>query len=109
MKDRPLIYVAGPYTHPEPVENTHRVIKVADELIELGYSVFVPHLTLLWHIVSPKPADFWYAYDFSILARCDILYRLRGYSKGADAEVAMAEGMGIPVFYEYDPENDRLL
>lgn len=108
MIDRLLVYVAGPYSHSDPVENTHRAIKVADELVELGYSVFVPHITLLWHIVSPRPADFWYAYDFSILKRCDILYRLRGYSKGADKEVEMARGLGMPVFYERDDKYDPL-
>jgi len=100
MKDRLLIYVAGPYTHPDPVENTHRAIKVADELIELGYSVFIPHINLLWHIVSPRPAEFWYDHDLCFLVRCDIVYRLQGYSTGADAEVKMAEELSIPVFYE---------
>ena len=102
MQDRLLVYIAGPYTHPDPVSNTHRAIKVADDLVALGYTVFVPHLALIWHMVSPQPADFWYAYDLSILRRCDILYRLHGLSQGADREVLIAEQLGIPVFYEWN-------
>ena len=49
-----LIYIAGPYTYPDPVRNTHRVIKIADDLIDNGFVPYIPHLTLLWHIVSPN-------------------------------------------------------
>jgi hypothetical protein len=58
----------------------------------------VPHLTLLWHIVSPRPLDFWYEYDVATLARCDAVFRMEGKSEGADQEVAFAEDEGKPVF-----------
>lgn len=98
-----LVYVAGPYALPDPVENTHKAIKAADELIELGFIPVVPHLSLLWHIVSPKGADFWYAYDLEILRRCDALLRLPGESRGADGEVEFCQKWTcIPVFYSVD-------
>ena len=100
MNDRMLIYLAGPYTHPDPVENTHRAVKMADELIALGYSVIVPHVTLLWHLISPQPVAFWLKYDKSIMVRCDAVYRMKGFSSGADGEVALARAIGMPVFYE---------
>lgn len=101
--DRPLVYVAGPYIRPDPVENTHKTIRVADELHDSGLvTAHVPHLTLLWHAITPQPADHWYAYDLAVLARCDALLRLPGDSTGADNEVAFARERGIPVFY--DPE-----
>jgi hypothetical protein len=95
-----LIYIAGPYTHPDPVENTHRAIKKGDEFIARGYSVFIPHLTLLWHIVTPRPAQFWYDYTLEILAHCDVLYRMLGESYGADMEVEFAKKNNIPIIYE---------
>lgn len=92
------IYVAGPYTAPDPVENTHRAIKAADALLAMGHAVFVPHLNLLWHAVSPKPPETWYAHDLRWMPACDALLRLPGASKGADAEVTEAFRLGIQVY-----------
>ena len=99
--DRPLVYVAGPYTRPDPVENTNKTIQLASELIEEGLvTPLIPHLTLLWHLVIPKPLEFWYEYDIALLARCDALYRLEGESTGADREVEFARANSIPVLTE---------
>jgi hypothetical protein len=101
--DRPLVYVAGPYTRPDPVANTHDTIKFATELIDEGLvTPLVPHLTLLWHVVVPRPLEFWYEYDIAVLARCDALYRIAGESTGADKEVDFARDAGIPVFTDLD-------
>ena len=105
--DRKLIYVAGPYGQTDPVANTHWIIQVAEEILELGYTPIVPHLSLLWHLVSPHEVDFWYNYDLAILARCDAMYRFPGLSSGSDNEVKYAESKGIPVFYSlYDLNKD---
>ena len=95
-----LVYIAGPYTNPDPVANTHKAIRIGNLLSERGYAVFIPHLTLIWHLVSPKPLQFWYDHDIELLYRCDLLYRIKGSSKGADEEVRVAEEFGIPVIYE---------
>jgi len=96
---KPLVYVAGPYSHPDPVDNTRKAIEFADRLWEEGKVVpFVPHLTLLWHFHKPHPVEVWYDLDLVFLARCDALYRMPGESTGADAEVAYAEEIGIPAF-----------
>ena len=94
-----LVYIAHPYAHPDPVENTNNVIKIAEVLLRLGYIPYVPHLTLLWHIVSPHPIDFWYDYDLNILERCDYILRLGGKSKGGDNEVKFAKKRNIPVCF----------
>lgn len=95
----PLVYVAGPYTHPDPVINTHDAIKVGEEIeSNLGFNVFIPHLSLLWCIVSPAPLHRWYERDNAVLLRCDAVFRMAGESPGADAEVALAEQHDIPVF-----------
>lgn len=93
-----LIYVAGPYTHPDPVKNTHNAIRVGEKVERLGAAVFIPHLSLVWHLVSPAPIERWYERDLAVLERCDALVRIPGPSTGADAEVARAEELGLPVF-----------
>jgi len=96
---RPLVYVAGPYTLPDPVENAHHAIRFASELLDEGLvTPFVPHLTLLWHLVAPRDVDFWYDYDIAMLAKCDAIFRLPGESVGADREVNYARDEGLPVF-----------
>ena len=98
--DRPLVYIAGPYTNPDPVANTHRAIREAEAMMETGLvTPVVPHLSLLWHTVVPhEDVAYWYEYDLAILARCDALYRMEGASTGADAEVVFAHERGIEVF-----------
>jgi hypothetical protein len=44
----------------------------------------------------------WLAMDIEIINRCDAVLRLPGESTGADAEVAFAESMGIPVFHDIE-------
>lgn len=96
--DRPLVYIAGPYTSPDPVLNTRSAVAWAEAVEGEGCAVVVPHLSLLWHAISPAPVERWYARDLAVLARCDALLRFPGASTGADAEVEFAEGRGIPVF-----------
>ena len=99
----PLVYVAAPYTKPDPVHNTHLVIAAVDQIIDDGVvTPIAPHLTLLWHLVRPRPIEFWYAYDLATVARCDAVLRLPGESSGADKEVDFAKGRGIPVFLDRD-------
>jgi hypothetical protein len=93
------IYIAGPYTKPDPVVNTRNAILAGEEIIKLGHIPFVPHLNHLWHMVSPHEEDFWYAYDLVWLRCCHGLLRLPGASKGADIEVDEARMMNIPIYY----------
>ncbi|MBC8273418.1 MAG: DUF1937 family protein [Chloroflexi bacterium] len=96
------VYVAGPYTKGDVVVNVRRAVLAAEELIKRGHVPFVPHLTHLWHLISPHPIEFWFTYDNHWLDSCDCLLRLAGDSVGADKEVALAERQGIPVFYDMD-------
>ena len=105
---RPWAYVAGPYSLGDPVENTNRAIRVGDHLESLGFVPIIPHLSLLWHMVVPHPAQFWYDITAEWLKRCDLVYRLNGNSKGADEEVALARQLGVIVIYE-DESDDELL
>ena len=100
---RPLVYVAGPYTHPDPVQNTHNAVRVAERIQStVLVTAFVPHLNLLWHAIIPHDNDYWYEYDIAFLARCDALLRIPGDSVGADNEVEFARHEMIDVFDDVD-------
>ena len=101
--ERPLVYVAGPYSHPDPVANTHAALKTATQLQDSGLvTCFVPHQNLIWHLIDPQEEDHWYSHDFAFLARCDAVFRMPGHSTGADAEEDFASDRGIPVFHTPD-------
>lgn len=108
--DRPLVYVAGPYTNPDPVQNTHDTIQAAEALQDTELvTCVVPHMTLLWHLVSPHEYGHWLDWDMATLARCDALYRLPGKSSGADGEVAFARRRGIPTFYARGEQDNNVV
>lgn len=94
----PVIYVAGPYQHPYPPYNVRAAIAWADEVLLWGAVPMLPHLSMLWDLVSPKPYAEWLAIDLALMLRCDAVLRTPGESSGADAEVLVAEERGIPVY-----------
>lgn len=97
MSAKLKVYVAGPYTRPDPCANTHRAIHVGQKLWDLGYCPFVPHLTHFWHTMIPNPYETWLAMDLEWLEKCDVMLRLDGESSGADKEEAYAKVRKIPV------------
>ena len=97
-----IVYISSPYTKGDVGTNVHRVIEIADKIVAIGHTPFVPHLTHLWHLVSPKPAEFWYEYDMAFLSFCDALLRVDGDSVGADNEVKQAKMWCIPIYYSLE-------
>ena len=97
-----LVYVAGPYTLGDVAVNVRAAIDAGNRIMDAGHIPFVPHLTHFWHIVHPRPYEDWLAYDNHFVPLCQALVRLPGDSKGADAEVALARGLLIPVFYSVE-------
>jgi hypothetical protein len=96
------VYVAGPYTKPDPCENTNRAVMIGNQLYDLGYIPFIPHLTHFWHTMTPRPYEDWMALDMAWLEVSNIVYRFSGESSGADREVARANELGIPVVYSIE-------
>ena len=92
------IYIAGPYTKGDQMQNVRTAIDAAEALVVKGHTPFIPHLSAFWHLVAPHPVEFWYAYDLEWLAVCDAVLRLPGDSVGADAEVEVALRTSKPVF-----------
>lgn len=91
------VYVAGPYTKGDVVVNVRNTILVANKIADLGMWPFVPHLTHFWHLVMPRPYEFWCELDNQFLPCCDALIRLPGESTGSDREVELAHTLCIPV------------
>jgi hypothetical protein len=100
-RSTPLVYVAGPYTNPDPPVNVRVAGLAAEPLQQSGCIIaYVPHISMLWHLIAPHDLQHWYEYDLHLLGRCDAVLRLPGASTGADNEVEVAEELGLPVFHE---------
>lgn len=100
MKAR--VYVAGPYTQGDVAVNVRNAYEAANRLADLGFAPFVPHATHFWHMLFPRPYDFWLDLDNQFLPFCEAVLRIPGASNGADKEVALAETLNIPVFSDID-------
>jgi hypothetical protein len=100
--DRKWVYVAGPYSTGDQVINTRNAVQMALALLGVGLVPICPHLSMLAHLISPQPYEFWMAWDFAMLERCDALLRLPGESSGADREVARAHDLHLPIFSPAD-------
>ncbi len=96
---RAKIYVAGPYTKGDVALNVRSAIAAANELADLGFAPFVPHFTHFWHMLFPRPYEFWLDLDNQFLPCCDAVLRLPGESNGADKEVQLATSLGLPIFH----------
>lgn len=93
------VYIAGPYTKGDVVENVRNAVLAGDEVFEAGYFPYIPHLSHLWHTIRLRPWEDWMALDLQWIEACDALIRIPGESKGADMEVVHARKHVIPVFY----------
>ena len=98
MSGQLRVYVAGPYTAPDPAVNVRVAMEAAHRLMDMGHAPYCPHLSHYLHIHRPRPYEEWMELDLAWVERCDCLLRLPGYSPGADREVENAEKIGIPVF-----------
>lgn len=107
MRQRPLIYLAAPFTSPNKVEMAKRhlaVVNITTEFMKLGYVVYSPIA------VGPTVEgdikwthEQWLDYDRQILRHCDEIHvlMLPGWdkSKGVLLEIEMAKEFGMPVKY----------
>jgi len=99
---RTRVYVAGPYTKGDVAMNVKEAIRLSDELLRRGYAPYCPHLTHFWHMLFEHDYQTWLDLDNEWLTCCDALLRTPGDSDGADKEVALAESLGLPVFFSVE-------
>lgn len=104
-----MIYLAVPYSHPDPDVRQQRfeaVNRYAARLMGNGVHVFSPishtHPIALAGDL-PKGWDFWEQYDRVMLAACHEMYvlMLPGWreSAGVQAEIRIASEMGLVVTF----------
>lgn len=99
----PKVYISGPITSSGNLTaNVRNGIYMMRGLWDRGYWGFCPHLSETVNMVYPMSWEQWLRYDYEILSVCDCMYRLPGYSKGADKEEEWANQLGIPVFRDFD-------
>jgi hypothetical protein len=95
------MYVAGPYSS-DPAQGIQDAVEIANGLWdEFGIIAYVPHLTHLWHLITPREYEFWISYGLEWVRKCDALFRIEGESPGADKEVALARELGKPIFTDF--------
>lgn len=107
-----VVYIASPYTIGDVAVNVKKQIDTADILIGLGYCPIIPLLSHFQHLLHPRPYEDWIKIDNELVLRSDVILRLDGESKGADAEVKLAILNNIPVVFSLEDleslfKNDR--
>ncbi len=116
------IYIAGPITKGDLVDNINQASQTFERLTLAGLNPFCPHWSCFSGpatrevittddggqyaaVVAPAGAQptslthaDWLRVDLAYVAVCDAVFRLPGESKGADQETAFARENRIPVF-----------
>jgi hypothetical protein len=107
---RPIVYIASPYSKGDPAINTHFQCETWNRLIDDGK---VWPVAPLWShfqdVAFPRDYHNWVDYDLALIPRYDACLRVNpeypqlGYaesrSSGADNEVTEFRRLGKPVFY----------
>ena len=98
------VFIAGPYGDSNPksviAKNVKIVGKVAKDFMAAGHQVYCPH-TMSWGWEDdPRMTRKQYLdLDQSFLYHwAEAIYRIPGYSQGADGEMATAEALGLVLF-----------
>ena len=103
-----MIYVASPYSHPDPAVREARfraACRATAALVQSGQAVFSPIVHGHQLTAHGLPADwkFWEPFDHEHLKRSDevVVLMLDGWreSVGVQAEIRLARELGIPVRY----------
>ena len=109
-----MIYLASPYSHPDPAVMEQRfetACRVAGWLMARGEIVFAPicHThPIAVRCELPRGWEFWSRYDREMVSRANrlVVVKMDGWqtSVGVTAEIEIAEDLGIPVEYMEVPD-----
>lgn len=103
-----MIYLASPYSHPDPAIRQLRyesACKATAALLRQGCMVISPIVNShpLVDFGLPPDWQFWRRYDLEIMNCCDglVVLTLAGWreSVGVSAEIKLAAQLGLPVDY----------
>jgi len=114
--DRPVIYLASPYSHPDPAVRELRYEiagEVATRLLHSGHLVYSPIVhshPLVLHGLSTG-WEYWRDLDMAMLSRCQelLVLTISGWaeSEGVQAEILAAKEMGMPIRYTWHGSRGR--
>ena len=111
--DKPIVYIASPYTQNDPAINTHFQCQIFNQLMDDGK---VWPIAPLWahfqHTLFPRPYLDWVNYYKALLKLYDACLRLNAeyrpmnyretQSAGADGEIEYFLSVRKPVFYSIE-------
>lgn len=110
----PYIYLASPYTHPDPSvqrQRYHDVTLAVAQLVDAGHIVYSPiaHFHPIAELHSlPGDYTFWSRINTAMLRGAQALHVLQldgwKHSKGVQAEIDLALRLELPIRY-YNKEN----
>jgi nucleoside 2-deoxyribosyltransferase len=108
-----VVYIAGPYrasTEWGVKQNIHAAELAAMHVWQLGGVALCSHANTAFFGGS-CPDETWLAGDLELLRRCDAVYAIVDWmaSTGASAEVALADSIGLPVFFQRNVTSEREL
>lgn len=102
----PVVYIASPYSHPDPAVRAARHQAAVEALltaVRIGVSAYVPIAATGNTTADDITHEQWMRFDLPLLARCDalIVLLLDGWqeSAGVQMELRAAERVGIPIYY----------
>ena len=108
MPKNRLIYLASPYSHPDPAVRQQRYEQACEAtaaLIRQGYLVYSPivHSHPLVSHGLPTDWGYWQQMDTRMIKACDalVVLLLKGWdsSKGVTCEICMATLLEMPVHW----------
>ena len=110
-KNKPLVYIASPYTKGDPIINLRSSLDIFDRCLNDSLvTPIAPLLSVLSHLTHPRDYRDWMNLDFEMINHCDAVLAVDAKfgdyteteSNGRDEEIAYAKSIGIHVFYSYE-------
>jgi hypothetical protein len=99
-----IIYIAGPYRGADMWIvncNIHKAETAARMIAGLGAMPLSPH-SLTARMSGVEAEKFWISGTLELMRRCDAVFVLSGWraSEGTKGEIAEAERVGLPMFWQ---------
>ena len=105
-----MIYLACPYSHPDPQTKYLRFracARISASLIRAGHIIFAP-IVMSHPMTLPSDWEFWEKFDKEFLGVCEQLWvlKLQGWKEsiGIKAEIKIMRELGKPIIY-LNPED----
>jgi len=104
-----MIYLASPYSHPDPLvveDRYQKALKIVAEYAQLKIAVYSP--IVHWHVVAkryelPTDAAFWAGLNETMLKRCSklVVLAIDGWNEslGVQQEYDWALELGLPISF----------